>query len=72
MITQPIRARSLKYVTTLCANEHSQSVRKLIFANYRRNCYEKLWFPEFLYLRLNTTLQQAIAEKANLNALVLP
>ena len=46
-------------------------LRKLIFANYRRNHYEKLWLTEFLHLRINTTLTQALAEKTNLNALVL-
>ena len=34
-----------------------------------RDHYEKLWLPEFSHLK--TTLQQALAEKTNLDALVL-
>ena len=35
-----------------------------------RDHYEKLWLPEFFAL-LKTTLQQALAEKTYLDALVL-
>ena len=35
-----------------------------------RDRYENLWLPEFFAL-LKTTLQQALAEKTNLDALVL-